>query len=276
MNPKKTIIAVFILFFSIYSYGQKLVEVWRTGQTMKTPESVLYVNELDVIFVANINGTPSEKDGNGFISQLNPDGSVKMMEWVTGLNAPKGMAAFKEKLYVSDIDELVEIDMANAKIVNRYPAPGAVFLNDVAACQNGMIFVTDSHTNKIHVLHDGQLTVWMEGGELSGINGIYTEDGKLYIGSDKIQVADIKTKAIADLQNGCGGIDGLDKDNEGNFVFSNWAGRIFYLEEGTMTKMWDSVDKKINTADLYFAKGLKLLLVPTFFDNQVVAYKIEK
>jgi hypothetical protein len=40
--------------------------------------------------------------------------------------------------------------------------------------------------------------------------------------------------------------------------------------------MWDSTEKKINTADLYFAKELDLLLVPTFFDNQVVAYQIKR
>ncbi|WP_423127280.1 SMP-30/gluconolactonase/LRE family protein [Gaoshiqia sp. Z1-71] len=274
MNPKKVLIAALISFFSICSYGQKLVEVWRTGPVMKTPESVLYDAVSGLIYVANINENPSEKDGNGYISQLNTDGTVKNMEWVTGLSAPKGMAVFEGKLYVADIDELVEIDIRQGKIARRYPAPGAIFLNDVAVTTSGMVFVSDSRTNKIHLLHQGQFTVWHEGGPLSGINGLYTEDDKLYIGSQKIQVADIKTKAIKDLQDGCQGIDGLEKDRKGNFVFSNWAGRIFYLEDGKMTKMWDSTEQKINTADLFFAKELNLLLVPTFFDNQVVAYQI--
>jgi outer membrane protein assembly factor BamB len=276
MNPKKTLIAVFILFFSIYSYGQKLVEVWRTGPTMKTPESVYYDAELDVIFVANINENPAEKDGNGFITQLNTDGSVKEMKWATGLSAPKGMAVYDGKLYVSDIDELVEIKLSDGKIANRYPAPGSIFLNDVAACSNGTIFVTDSRTNKVHALADGKFEVWKESDQFEGINGLYTENGKLYIGSDKIHVADVKTKEMTEMQSGCQGIDGLEKDNDGNFVFSNWAGRIFYLEDGEMTKLWDSTEEKINTADVFFAKELDLLLVPTFFDNQVVAYRIEK
>jgi outer membrane protein assembly factor BamB len=276
MNPKRTIIAVFILFFSIYSYGQELVEVWRTGPNMKTPESVLYDHGLGVIFVANINENPAEKDGNGFISQLNSDGTVKNMEWVTGLSAPKGMAIYDGKLYVSDIDELVEIDIANAKISKRYPGPGAVFLNDVAASPSGMIFVSDSRGNKMYVLESGKFTVWKEGDDLKGINGLYTENDKLYIGSDKILEAGINSKSTKEIQSDCQGIDGLEKDNDGNFVFSNWAGRIFYLEEGKMTKMWDSTEKKINTADLYFAKELDLLLVPTFFDNQVVAYQIKR
>jgi streptogramin lyase len=276
MNPKRTIFTAFILLFSIYSFGQKLVEVWRTGPNMKTPESVLYDHDLGVIFVANINENPAEKDGNGFISQLNTDGTVKNMEWVKGLSAPKGMAIYDGKLYVSDIDELVEIDIATAKISKRYPAPGAIFLNDVAASDKGLIFVSDSRTSKIHVLDGADFSVWKEGENLKGINGLYTENGKLYIGSEKILEADIKSKSIKEVQSDCQGIDGLEKDNDGNFVFSNWAGRIFYLEDGKMTKMWDSTEKKINTADLDFAKELDLLLVPTFFDNQVVAYRIEK
>ena len=41
------------------------------GETdsMKTPESVRYDADLDVFFVSNINGNPSEKDGNGFIAR---------------------------------------------------------------------------------------------------------------------------------------------------------------------------------------------------------------
>lgn len=276
MNLKKTILAVFILFFSLYGYSQKLVEVWRTGPTMQTPESVYYDADLDVIFVANINENPSEKDGNGYITQLNPDGTVKEMKWVTGLSAPKGMAIFEGKLYVSDIDELVEIDISKKQIVKKYPAPGSIFLNDVAACKNGNIFVSDTRTGKIHILKDGVFSMWMENDELSDVNGLYTENGQLYIGSQKLQVADLKTKELKTLRSDCNGIDGLEKDNKSNFVFSNWPGRIYYLDGDQLTKLWDSTAEKINTADVFFAKKLDLLLVPTFFDNQVVAYRIEK
>ncbi|WP_163707516.1 NHL repeat-containing protein [Mangrovibacterium lignilyticum] len=275
MKPKYLLIILLFISCVGQVHSQKLVEVWRTGPQMKTPESVLYQPENNILYVANINGNPTEKDGNGFISLLNTDGSIKQMKWVTGLNAPKGMAIFDGKLYVSDIDELVEIDIAKAEISHRYPAPNAVFLNDVAACMNGMIFVSDNHTGRIHVLKDGKFSVWLEGDDFLQTNGLYTENGKLYAGSEVIKEIDIKTKNVKFIQEGCQGIDGLAKDEHDNFVFSNWVGRIFYLEDGTLTKMWDSTAENLNTADLFYAKELKLLLVPTFFDNQVVAYKIE-
>src|SRR5262245_61636037 len=40
---------------------------------MKTPESVRYDPELDVFYVSNINGNPSDHDGNGFIAVVRAD-----------------------------------------------------------------------------------------------------------------------------------------------------------------------------------------------------------
>ena len=96
-----------------------------------------------------------------------------------------------------------------------------------------------------------------------------------YAGSEVLKEIDVKTKAIQVIQTDCQGIDGLGKDELGNFVFSNWVGRIFYRQNGELTKMWDSTADETNTADIYYATDLKLLLVPTFFNNQLVAYKIE-
>ena len=76
------------------------------------------------------------------------------MNWVTGLNAPKGIAISNDnsKLYVSDITELVQIDIASGKIIKRFNAPGSSFLNDVVADSHGNIYVSDTDTNTIYKL----------------------------------------------------------------------------------------------------------------------------
>src|SRR2546426_6734142 len=38
-----------------------------------TPESVLHDTVQDIYFVSNINGSPTAKDNNGFISRVKPD-----------------------------------------------------------------------------------------------------------------------------------------------------------------------------------------------------------
>lgn len=265
---------VTLIFWTNILNAQKLEKVWETTTGLKTPESVIYSPEKDVIYVANINGDPSAKDGNGFISVLNSDGKIKNLEWVKNLNAPKGMAIFKGKLYVSDINQLVEIDIEKGAITAKYEAPDAVFLNDVTACMNGMIFVSDTRTARIHVLNEGKFTVWMEGKPFETPNGLMAEKGKLLVGDKNIYEIDIQTKKVTLLIEDAGGVDGLEKNNNGDFVFSNWPGRIFIHKNGKTTKLLDTTAQELKTADIDYALKLDLVLVPTFFDNRVVAYKI--
>ena len=86
----------------------KINKLWETTNDLKNPESVAYVPEQNVLFVSNINGKPTEKDQNGFISKVSPsNGNISELNWVTGLNAPKGFTISNNnsKLYVSDITE---------------------------------------------------------------------------------------------------------------------------------------------------------------------------
>ena len=63
----------------------------------QTPESVQHDVATDTYLVSNINGSPLDKDDNGFISKLSPEGQVINLKWIDGaaadveLNAPKGI-----------------------------------------------------------------------------------------------------------------------------------------------------------------------------------------
>jgi len=66
----------------------KLTKLWEaTG--FHRPESAFFDAEADIIYVSNVDGTPTEKDGKGFISKLSAEGKVISLECVSGLNAPK-------------------------------------------------------------------------------------------------------------------------------------------------------------------------------------------
>ena len=274
---KKTISLLFLSTFCILWTvdAQKLVKVWETPPVLKTPESVIYCPGNDQIYVANINGNASEKDGNGFISILSSAGEVKNLEWVIGLHAPKGMGIHEGKLYVADIDQLVEIDMKAGKIIKRYEAPGAQFLNDVTTCPNGVVFVTDMIRKKIHMLKDGVLTDWFYSEEFNRPNGLFAEQGILYVGDHHISEIDIASKEMKTVISDAGGVDGLEKTEKGEWIFSHWAGRVFLHTGGEMVKLMDTSEQNINSADIDYAIKLQLLIVPTFMDNRVVAYKIQ-
>src|SRR5256885_4697504 len=110
----------------------------------QTPESVKWDSAQDVYFVSNINGAPSAKDGNGYISRLGPAGMVRDSAFIKGLNAPKGMALVHDTLWVADIDQVRAFDARTAAPVATVPVPGAVFLNDIAAAPDGSLYVTDT------------------------------------------------------------------------------------------------------------------------------------
>jgi sugar lactone lactonase YvrE len=262
-----------LLCISLTSTAQTLTQVWSTSDGLKTPESALYDVQSDLIYVTNIDGDASTKDGNGFISILNVDGKINKLKWVTGLNAPKGQAIYKDNLFVADIDELVIIGIKEAKINHRVKVENAKFLNDVTVAEDGTIFITDMRDNKIYAYSNGKINLWKEDKLIDNPNGLWAEKGKLYIGTNQLLEADIKTKEVKVLVDKCGGIDGLEKTEKGEFIYSNWEGRIFVTKDKKSIKVLDTVGKK-NTADIDYVPGKSLVLVPTFQGNSVDAYQL--
>jgi hypothetical protein len=120
-----------------------------TVKDLQNPESARWDPEQGVWFVSNVNGGPGEKDGNGYISRLKPDGSVDSLKFVAGgrnkvtLNAPKGMAIVGDTLWVADIDAVRGFNRKTGAPVASIAVPGAKFLNDVTAGPDG-IYITDT------------------------------------------------------------------------------------------------------------------------------------
>lgn len=279
----KTMFLPVLLLFVPFSCSQKayvsleLEKLWETPALLKTPESVLYDYQRDVIYVSNVNGNPSGKDGNGFISLIRPDGSIDKLEWMTGLNAPKGMGMIDSLLYVSDIDEIVEINVNTGKIVNHYPVPGAKFLNDIACDEGKRVFVSDMQDQKIYVLEEGKTEVWLSNDKLEQVNGLFVMEECLYAGVKNaiLKLCD-EGRSIDMWIPETGSIDGLVTDGKGNFLYSDWTGRVYKASpQGKPIKLLDTTPVKMNAADIDFVLGKSMLLVPTFSDNRVVAYRIK-
>jgi hypothetical protein len=274
MKPKHFFLTTLCVFIGCYAFTQNLIQEWATPRDFETPESVLYDESNDIIYVSNINGSANEKDGNGYISKLSTDGKIKKLKWVTGLDAPKGMGIFGQTLYVADISQVVEIDIQKGKILTRYEAPGAVFLNDITIRINGEVYASDSQSGVIFRLKNGEIAPWLKHENIKTPNGLLAGEGKLLIGENSVYEVDFETREVQTVVEEGGGIDGLEKDNQGKILFSHWAGRIFRVSGGKPVKIWDSSADQINTADLDFAFKPELLLVPTFSDNRIMAFKI--
>ncbi|MFT6102789.1 MAG: hypothetical protein ACJA2B_001232 [Candidatus Endobugula sp.] len=64
-----------------------LVEAWRIEKSLLRPESVIYDVDRSVLYISNINGKPTGKEGNGYISRISTDGEILTEKWIVGLGA---------------------------------------------------------------------------------------------------------------------------------------------------------------------------------------------
>jgi len=257
----------------------KIVEVWRTGTDLMTPESVIYDKQRDVFYVSNLNQEPRKKDENGFISRMDKDGNILDLRWIEGLSSPKGMAIVGDILYAADVDEIVAMDINNGAIVRKIFIEGAKMINDISSDNNGNLYISDTDAAKIYFFSDNAITDWLAEG-LNGPNGLLFDGDRLLVasqGSQDFASVDLETKNRLVLTEGVNRGDGIAFTGiPGYYLLSDWAGEIFMINPDNSKSSLINTKEQSNTADIEYLPGENLLLVPTFNGNCVVGYRLEE
>ncbi len=266
--------------------------IWQLSDaSIINPEGTYYYSEDNVIFVSSVVGDELEKDGEGWISQVSPEGELLEAKWVDGLNAPHGMRSYQDQLWVADIDELVVIDIPSGTIVSRIPIPGSEFLNDIAISEEGLVFVSDTLTNHIHVIdaNDGlnQVSIFAEGSALESPNGIFVNGDQLVVAGwgnitdpntfetdvpgnlfelslNSAQKQNITTTPL-------GNLDGVEQDAEGNFIVSDYVGGTLSVINPIDGQPYLWISDLESPADISFIPE-GLVVVPSLTGNTVTAY----
>ena len=252
--------------------------VWESDTLLRTPESVLIDLERNILYVSNVNLNPWEKDGNGFISKMDMQGNITELKWIEGLHAPKGMGILGNSLFIADIDALVEANIETGEIINKIQFDGEPQLNDISVGENGVVYVSGSNSQKIYALENGKVSEFFQGEEGERFNGLYwEEDRMLLITSASSQFKEINhdTKEVNIIAENMGHGDAIAPVGDGGYLTTSWAGKIFYISaDGETTILSDTEDLNENAADFDYSIENKILYVPTFFNNQVKAYKL--
>jgi sugar lactone lactonase YvrE len=259
-----------------------------------TPESVLYDDASDRYLVSNINGKVTDADGNGYISVLSPDGQVTTAKWIAGgtnkvkLDAPKGMAISQGVLYVADITTVRKFDAKTGAPKGDIAVPGATFLNDVAAGQDGRIYVSDTGvkagangfeptgTDAVYVIDKGKTHPLAKSKELGGPNGLLaTDKGVLVVSFSTNELyrleKDGKRADITKLPEG--GLDGIVAVGD-SLLVSSWKGSAVY--RGKLGGTFEvAVPNVKSPADIGFDKKRSRVLVPRFMEDAVEGYELK-
>lgn len=269
------ICAVFLLSAQEAFQSEKLVKVWETPDGLNTPESACFNPADGIIYVSNIAQTTPDKVG--YLSKLNSDGSILVKEWVKGMNSPKGIAIVKDKLYVADPSMLWEISLKTGEVLKKYSCAFAKALNDVASDSKGTVYVMETKKNMILTLGKDSLEVFSASEQLGNLNGVCDFGSEMILGSKgKLLAINKQTKEIRVIAEKTGGIDGIVVVDKNKIITSNWWGLVQLIEIGKpIEKLMDTTPLKINAADLGYIASKKLLLVPTFSNNKVIAYKLK-
>ena len=269
--------------------GTPLKEASVAG--FQTPESVKWDSTQDVYFVSNINGAPNAKDGNGYISRVDPAGTVTDSAFVKGLNAPKGLALVHDTLWVADIDQVRAFDAHTGKPVATVPVPGAIFLNDIAAAPDGSLYVTDtairfgangavSHpgTDQIfRIAPDRKVTVAIKSDSLGRPNGITWDSANqrfivVPFGASSLLAWKPGETTVTSLGTGPGQFDGVEITKDGATWVTSWAdSSVYRFVDGKGTNAIKGVP---SPADIGYDARRNRILVPIFTGNRVEIWQL--
>jgi sugar lactone lactonase YvrE len=259
-----------------------------------TPESVLYDEARDRYLVSNINGSPTDADNNGFISELSPNGKITNLKWIEAgknkvtLNAPKGLAIYQDTIYVADIDTLRMFDAKTGAPKGETKLAGATFANDVSAGGDGKIYVSDSGlkleggdfkptgTDAVWVIEKGKAKAFSKSIDLSKPNGVVVDGMSILVapfGANEIYRLDDKGKKSDVTKLPKGMLDGIIKIGDSYFV-SSWESQSIYKGKvgGTFEVVFDQLKAP---ADIGFDRKRNRLLVPRFMENAVEVYDVK-
>jgi len=264
--------------------GPTLTPIWDVKGDFAAPESAYFHAASNSVFVSSINGQILDKDGNGYISRLSPDGKVVSAKWVTGLNGPKGLRSVGNTLWVADIDEVVGIDIGRGTITSRVKVDGATFLNDLATAPDGTIYTSDSSGLRIYAVKDGKSSVFVEGADVvEQPNGLLVDGTRLILGSigpaakpgaGHLFAFDLKTKQRAPLTNeAVGGIDGIEPDGSGGVLVTDVLGqRLLHVAKAGQVRVLAKFSA--GGADFGYIGAKRIAIVPFLFENRVAAYDL--
>ena len=198
-------------------------------------ECVRYDDQADEYVVANIGPAA----GQGFVSRVSPDGTVKQLKWIEGgkngavLERPLGLFIKGNLVYVADTKAVQMFDRKTGAPRGTVAIPEAQRLNDLTVSDDGTVYVTDSGSpGALWVIRGGKPAVFAERNDaLESPNGIaLLADGTVVHGGKGVNLVyrDRSGKILRERTLPTGQMDGIVPLPDGSLLVASQLGNRVY------------------------------------------------
>lgn len=241
---------------------------WEAEGGFCEPETVIPLPD-DTLLVSNVCGF-SEK-GTGFLSLLNGDGDVIDWRILDDLDSPLGMALQNGLLYIVDDNRVKTFRWPGFDPVSTIALETAV-ANDIAIGPDDAIYVTDTSLGKVVVVLPGlEQFVLIGAGRFPGANGIHIRGDNMYVGGEALWHIDLVELEVTTIgPTWLTDIDGIEQEADGTLQVTPVSGPLIRLDDQLAVLGGDGV----SSANHGYSERLGLALIPTGFDNTVIAIRL--
>lgn len=243
---------------------------WVAEGEFCDPETVISLPDGNLL-VSNV--CVSRPQVNGFLTLLSSEGEAIDWRVVDGLDAPLGMTMLGNRLYVIDKNRLKVFDWPEYKL-QKITDLDTTVANDLAVAPDGTVYVTDTAKHKvIRLLPDGSQSVLTGEAQFKGANGIAIAGSDLYVGGQRLWRLSLPDGSVETLGPAwLADIDGIELEPDGTIQLTPVAGPLVRYRGENDIEIIEGPG--ISSANHGYDAGLGLALIPTGYDNTVIAIRI--
>ena len=153
-------------------------------------ESCTFDPATNLILAMNTGERGDGTENDGFVSRINPDGSVHTAKWIgetrdgLELHHPLGSAVRNGVLYTVDVGYVRSFDLETGAPIKSVEVPGSTILNGIAVTDDGTIYASNTRDPELiyKITADDQVSVFAEGAPLAVPNGVAIDpDGNIVV-----------------------------------------------------------------------------------------------